>query len=195
MLIISFESLKRQSKIHYLKNGYKFHFRPLNEICAIDLYYQCFLVSRCLCDTFVYYPTLGCDIQGFQAMGLSVQNWPQWFQNFPAIWMAVPFGANAAHLGICTLPEKNLLCVWNELFLDEIKFCQSRTRPVKSLWWQVVPMQESRNAWKNLAFFLNNGTCGNTMVKNSNSKVPIDEILYRNFGNVPELKKYRSIQS
>ena len=31
------------------------------------------------------YPTLGCDIQGFRAMGLSVQYWPRWFQDFPAI--------------------------------------------------------------------------------------------------------------
>ena len=72
----------------------------------------------------VFYPTLGCDIQGFRAMGFSVQYWPGWFQDFPAIWLAVPFGANGAHLGICTLPEKNLLCVWNKLFLVEIKFSQ-----------------------------------------------------------------------
>ena len=26
-----------------------------------------------------------CDIQGFRAMGLSVQYWPHWFQDFPAI--------------------------------------------------------------------------------------------------------------
>ena len=71
-----------------------------------------------------FYPTLGCDIQGFRAMGLSVQYWPRWFQDFPAIWLAVPFGANGAHLGICTLPDKNLLCVWNKLFLGEIKFSQ-----------------------------------------------------------------------
>ena len=30
----------------------------------------------------VFYPTLGCDIQGFGAMGLSVQYWPRWFQDF-----------------------------------------------------------------------------------------------------------------
>ena len=29
-----------------------------------------------------HYPTLGCDIQGFRAMGLSVQYWPRWFQDF-----------------------------------------------------------------------------------------------------------------
>ena len=29
-----------------------------------------------------YNPTLGCDIQGFRAMGLSVQYWPRWFQDF-----------------------------------------------------------------------------------------------------------------
>ena len=36
-------------------------------------YYSCYN----LC-----YPTLGCDIQGFGAMGLSVQYWPRWFQDF-----------------------------------------------------------------------------------------------------------------
>ena len=64
-----------------------------------------------------YYPTLGCDIQGFRAMGLSVQYWPRWFQDFPAISLAVPFGANGAHLGICTLSEKiffvcEMSCFW-----------------------------------------------------------------------------------
>ena len=66
---------------------------------------------------FKFYPTLGCDIQAFRAMGLSVQYWPRWFQDFPAIWLAVPFGANGAHLGICTLPEKiffvgEISCFW-----------------------------------------------------------------------------------
>ena len=68
---------------------------------------------------------------------------------FPAIWLAVPFGANGAHLGICTLSEKIFFFVWNNLFLGVIKFSQRRTHPVKSLWWQIVPMQESTNEWKN----------------------------------------------
>ena len=123
---------------------------------------------------FLCYPILGCDIQGFRAMGLSVQYWPRWFQDFPAIWLAVPFGANGANLGICTLPEKNY-CVWNKLFLGEIKFSQRGTHPGKSLWWQIVPMQESTNEWKNLTIFqivglvVHNG-------KTSNSEVPIDKI-------------------
>ena len=95
-----------------------------------------------------HYPTLGCDIQGFRAMGLSVQYWPRWFQDFRRsdwlchseqmgpIWGSVP------------CQKKNLLCVWNKLFLGEIKVSQGRTRPVKSLWWQIVPMQESANEWK-----------------------------------------------
>ena len=63
------------------------------------------------------------------------------------------------------LARKNLLFVWNKLFLGEIKFSQRRTSPVKYLWWQIVPMQGSTNEWKHLTIFLNNGTCGNTMVK------------------------------
>ena len=57
-----------------------------------------------------HYPTLGCDIHGFRDMGLSVQYWPRWLQDFPAIWLAVPrtqcgseavpFGAYGVHLGI-----------------------------------------------------------------------------------------------
>ena len=91
---------------------------------------------------------------------------------FPAIWLAVPFGENGAHLGICTLSEKNIFCVWNKLFLGEIQFSQRRTHAVKSLWWQIVPMQESTNEWKNLTIFglaVHNG-------KTSNSEVPIDKI-------------------
>ena len=49
--------------------------------------------------------------------------------------------------------RKKLLCVWNKLFLAEIKFFQRRTRPVKSLWWQIVHIQESTNEWKNLTIF------------------------------------------
>ena len=55
------------------------------------------------------------------------------------------------------LARKNLLFVWNKLFLVDIKFSQRRIRPVKSLWWQIVPMQESTNEWKNLTFFQNMG--------------------------------------
>ena len=120
------------------------------------------------------YPTLGCDTQGFRAMGLSFQYWPRWFQDFPAIWLAVRFGANGAHLGICTLPEKNN-CVWNKLFLCEIKFSQRGTRPGKSLWWQIVPMQESTNEWKNLTIFQIMGLVVHNG-KTSNSEVPIDKI-------------------
>ena len=77
---------------------------------------QCSFHTCILC----LYPTLRCDIQGFRAMGLSVQYWPRWFQDFPAIWLVVmPFEANGAHLGICTFPEKNLLYVWNKLFLGD----------------------------------------------------------------------------
>ena len=105
---------------------------------------------------------------------------------YPAIWLAVPFGANGAHLGICTLSEKIFFCVWNKLFLGEIKFSQRRTHPVKSLWWQIVPMQESTNEWKNLTIFglaVHNG-------KTSNSEVPIDKInieileIFQNLRNI-----------
>ena len=76
-----------------------------------EIYIQNMLTEVPVKKISIYYPTLGCDIQGFRAMGLSVQYWPQWFQDFPAIWLAVPFGANGAHLGICTLPKKIFLCV------------------------------------------------------------------------------------
>ena len=108
----------------------------------------------------IYYPTPGCDIQGFRAMGLNVQYWPRWIQDFRRsdwlyhseqmglIWGSVP------------CQEKNRLCVWYKLFLSEIKFSQRRTRPVKSLWWQIVHMQKSTNEWKNLTIFEIMGLAG-----------------------------------
>ena len=108
---------------------------------------------------------------------------------FPAIWLAVPFGANGAHLGICTLPEILCVCVWNKLFLGEIKFSQRRTRPVKSFWWQIVPMQESTNQWKNLTIFEIMGPAVHNG-KTSNSEVPIDKInieileIFQNLKNI-----------
>ena len=60
---------------------------------------------------FLFYPTLGCDIQWSRAMGISVHYWPRWFQDFPAIWLAMPFGANGAHLGSVPWQKKSSLCV------------------------------------------------------------------------------------
>ena len=99
-----------------------------------------------LSHTWVRYP-------GFSGHGIKCPILTTVVPGFPAIWLAVPFGANGVHLGICTLPEKKTFSVWNKLFLCEIKFSQKRTRPVKSLWWQIVPMQESTNEWKNLTIF------------------------------------------
>ena len=47
--------------------------------------------------------------QGLSGRGLSVQYWPRWFKDFPAIWFAVPLGANGVHWIFC-------VCVWNKLF-------------------------------------------------------------------------------
>ena len=120
---------------------------------ASDIQCPHMILNQFIIYSLSHYPTLGFDIQGFRVMGLSVQYWPQWFHDFPAIWLAVQFRANGAHLGNLYLARKNPLCVWNKLFLGEIKFSQRRTRPVKSLGWQTVPMQESTNEWKNLTIF------------------------------------------
>ena len=45
------------------------------------------------------------------------------------------------------LARKNLLCVWNKMFLGEIKFSQRRTRPVKFLWWCNASTWNIRNVW------------------------------------------------
>ena len=112
-----------------------------------------------------FYPTLGCNIQGLRAMGLSVQYWPRWFQDFLAIWLAVPFGASGAHLGICTLlVKKSFLCVkqvvsvWNKVFPKENSSCEIfmvTNCPYAGInkW-----MEKSNTFWKN-------GTCRNTIVK------------------------------
>ena len=84
--------------------------------------------TNVLSHTWVRYP-------GFRAMGFSAQYWSWWFQDFPAIWIlgSVP----------C---QKN---VWIKLFRGEIKFFQRRPRSVKYLLWQIAPMHESTNEWKN----------------------------------------------
>ena len=60
----------------------------------VDLYCNCIQATAILvllprlqirvtmCFVLGNYPTLGCDIQGFRAMWLSVQYWPWWFQDF-----------------------------------------------------------------------------------------------------------------
>ena len=81
-------------------------------------------------------------------------------------WVRYPgFSGHGVSFGDMYLARKNRLCVWNEWSLAEIKFSQRRTRPVKSLWWQIVHIQESTNEWKKSNNLWNNGTCGNTMVK------------------------------
>ena len=135
-----------------------------------------------------HYPTLGCDIQGFRAMGLSVQYWPRWFQDFRRSDWLYHSEQMGPIWGSVTCQKKNLFCVWNKLFLREIKISQRRTRPVKSLWWQIVPMQESTNERKNLAIFeimglaLHNG-------KTSNSEVPIDKI------NIETLEIFQNLKN
>ena len=156
------------------------------------------------------YPTLGCDIQGFQAMGLSVQYWPRWFQDLPAIWLAVPFGTNGAHLGICTLPEKIFFCVWNKLFRGEIKVFLKENSSCEVFMVTNCPYaginkwMEKSNNFGNTC----NGNCGNTMVKPQTVRCLSQNqrhiILtpshdwwnkHRNFLNIPEFETYCWIQS
>ena len=138
-------------------------------------------------DLILIYPTLGCDIQGFQAMWLSVQYWPRWFQDFrQSDWLYHSEQMGPIWGSVLCHTKKTSFCVWNKLFLGEITFSHRRTHPVKSLWWQIVPMQESTNEWKNLTIFglaVLNG-------KTSNSEVPIDKInieileIFQNLRNI-----------
>ena len=87
--------------------------------------------DRSILKSLEVYATLGCNIQGLRTMGLSVQYWPRWFQDFPTIWLAILFGANKAHLRICTLPEKNIFLSvkwvvsgWNNVFPKENSSCE-----------------------------------------------------------------------
>ena len=77
----------------------------------LDTFYPAALKgSGVLSHTWVRYP-------GFSGHGIKCPILTTVVPGFPAIWLAVPFGANGAHLGICTLPEK-------KIFLCEIScFC------------------------------------------------------------------------
>ena len=61
---------------------------------------------------------------------------------------------------------------------------------MKSLWWQIVPMQESTNEWKNLTIF---ETLRKHNGKTSNSEVPIDKInieIFEIFQNLKNIARF-----
>ena len=130
-----------------------------------DIWWNCFasipfnliILTRSLSHTW-------CDIQGFRAMGLSVQYWPRWFQDFPAIWLAVPFGANEAHLGICTLPEKIFFVCEISCFRVKSSFPKGEL-VLWSLYGDKLSPCRNQQMNRKSNISLNNGTCGNTMVK------------------------------
>ena len=81
----------------------------------------------------VYYPTLGCDIQGFRAMGSSVQYWPRWVQDFPAIcWLYMSDLSTylSAEVGIAISNEIIAHILWGD---DLILFSDTPTGLQKQL--------------------------------------------------------------
>ena len=134
------------------------HWVWFNCICLLELNGTVKnMSSNTLSHTWVRYP-------GFSGHGVKCPILTTVVPGFSGDLIGCTIRSKLGPFGDLYLARKKLLCVWNKLFLGEIKFSQRRTRPVKSLWWQIVPMQESTNKWKNLTF-LNNGTCGNTMTK------------------------------
>ena len=154
--------------------------RALKCLEGANIFFQWhnFYILIMLSHTWVRYP-------GFSGHVVKCPILTSWFQDFRQsdwlyhseqmgpIWGSVP----------C---HKNIFFVWNKLFLGEITFSHRRTHPVKSLWWQIVPVQESANEWKNLTIFglaVLNG-------KTSNSEVPIDKInieileIFQNLRNI-----------
>ena len=101
-------------------------------------------------------------------------------------------------LGDLYLARKNRLCVlflalcvvsgWNKVFPKENSSCEVfmvTNCPYAGInkW-----MEKSNN-------FLNNGTCGNTMVKPQTVRYRLRKYIHRKFGNIPEFEKCHSIQS
>ena len=84
------------------------------------------------------------------------------------------------------LARKNLLCVWNKLFLGEIKFPKGEL----VLWSFMVTNcpYAGISKWmeKSNIFFKNNGTCGNTMVK-------LQTVRYRLIKQTSKFWKYSRI--
>ena len=108
---------------------------------------------RYLSHTWVRYP-------GFAGHGVKCPILTTMVPGFSGNLIGCTIRSKWGPFGDLYLARKNLLCVWNKLFLGELNFSQSRTRPVKFLWWQIVPMQQSTNEWKNLIFFLIMGLAG-----------------------------------
>ena len=86
----------------------------------------------------IFYPTPGFDIQGFRAMGLSVQYWPRWFQDWlyhseqmGPIWESVP--CQKKIFSVCEIScfcaekvfLKGELVLWS-LYGDKLSLCRNQ---------------------------------------------------------------------
>ena len=109
---------------------------PIYSIYQIRWNHMIFCLNNTLSHTWVRYP-------GFSGHVVKCPILTTVVPGFPAIWLAVPFGANGAHLGICTLSEKiffvcEISCFWvkysflkGELILwshygDKLSLCRNR---------------------------------------------------------------------
>ena len=99
-----------------------------------------------LSHTWVRYP-------GFSGHGVKCPILTTVVQGFSGDLIGCTIRSKWGPFGDLCLARKIFFCVWNKLFLGEIKFSLRRTSPVESLWWQIVPVQESTNEWKNITIF------------------------------------------
>ena len=74
-------------------------------------------------------PTLACTIQGLWAGRFKIQYRPRWFQDFPAILLAVPCEINGAYLRIYYLPIDNIVSQEKVFHVNKI-FSKKNHRPM-----------------------------------------------------------------
>ena len=104
------EGLSKQSWDWWFETPSTPLWRHSNGYFDLQAIFKSWLIPNILSHTWVRYP-------GFWGHGVKCPILTTVVPGFPAIWLAVPFGANGAHLGICTLPEKiffvcEISCFW-----------------------------------------------------------------------------------
>ena len=99
----------------------------------IYIYKYIYIMFTSLSHTWVRYPA-------FSGIGVQGQILTTVVPVFSGDLTGCSVRSKWALLEICTLPK--IFFAWNKLFRGEITFSKKRTCSVKSLCWQIVPMQE-----------------------------------------------------
>ena len=120
-------------------------------------------------------------------MRFNVKYRPQWFQDFPAVWLVILREANRTNLRMCYWLQENIFAL-NKMFEVNKAFSQENSSRE-----DFAPTHESANERKIFVNCLNDGTCGNIMVIHQTVRHWLANETFK-FWNIPQFHRFRSIQ-